>query len=81
MSMDWLKNNWEIYFSFAFALAIMWMVFFKQEFESLRASRKEHDEEGQQGNLKKKKRTKKTGGGKAPPANAGNIEKDQKDSD
>lgn len=34
--MDWLINNWEIYFSFAFALAILWMVFFKQEFESYR---------------------------------------------
>ncbi|MFX4262027.1 hypothetical protein ACOBQJ_07480 [Pelotomaculum propionicicum] len=57
--MDWLINNWEIYFSFAVALAIMWMVFFKQEFESLRQGRKDDSETEKQNNPKKNMSTKK----------------------
>ena len=79
--MDWLKNNWEIYFSFAVALAILWMVFFKQEFESLRGKGKPDNEEGKQDNPKKNMRTKKTaGGGKVSPTGTSKKEKNQKDS-
>lgn len=43
--MEWFINNWEICFSFAVALFIMWMVFFKQEFESNREREKGGNDE------------------------------------
>lgn len=47
--MDWFINNWEILLSFAVALFIAWMVFFKQEFEYNRDRGKTDNEAGQQG--------------------------------
>lgn len=79
--MDWLINNWEIYFSFAVALAIMWMVFFKQEYESLRQRDKADGETEKRNNPKKNKSTKKKAGGETfTPAGTNRQDKSPKDS-
>lgn len=79
--MDWLINNWEICFSFAVALAIMWMVFFKQEFESMKERAKADSETGKQNNPKKNmSKKKKAGGGTVTPTSTTKEEKSPKDS-
>jgi low affinity Fe/Cu permease len=47
--MDWFINNWQLCVSFAVALFIAWMVFFKQEFESNRDKGKSDNKAGRQG--------------------------------
>ncbi len=60
--MDWFANNWELALSFAVALFILWMVFFKQEYESRRGKEQEEQKTTKDSNNKKDK-TKKGAGG------------------
>lgn len=52
--MDWFVNNWELCLSFAVALSIAWMVFFKQEFESNRERGEADSKKTKQDNSQKK---------------------------
>ncbi|NLJ77103.1 MAG: hypothetical protein GX325_07605 [Peptococcaceae bacterium] len=60
--MDWFANNWELALSFAVALFILWMVFFKQEYESRKGGRQAGQKTTKDSNSKKDK-TKKGAGG------------------
>ena len=60
--MDWFANNWELALSFAVALFILWMVFFKQEYES-RRGKEQGEQKTTKGSNSKKDKTKKGAGG------------------
>ncbi len=51
--MEWFVNNWELCISFAVALFIAWMVFFKQEFESIKEREKINKKPDKKGKDKK----------------------------